>query len=1022
MGAGRRGLRIAGAVLVALGLVVLVLGEILPALARKAIERRASAAFPGVVTIGDLGIGWRDGSVHATDVGVWAIDAPAAPLLRMKRLSLRFDLGALRHREVSILEAVVEAPDLHVERFADGRFSVGDLAPGADAAASAEPRGDEAGDGKAWRVRVGAVRLIGGRVRFLDFAVEGSAALPIEIDRIELAHVSLQPGPLPEPATLRAEARIGGAPVRLAVVATSLLPRLAFEATLELAGLRLEHVALVGEAIGLGALAGTLDARLHHVFETGRSSVLDGHVTLQDVAAGATHGEGAAPLGVARLELALASVDLRARRARIDRVAVGGASVLVTPGSDTPLPVLAPWVSAPPDLPPDATAPPLAPWAWTVTTLVLEGAHVRIEAQGAPPLDVTATLRADRVEGAVAKPFPLTLEASAASGKATLQGDAQLGPPAFRGRLRLAGVDLARAIASIGAEGGSLAARVRGGRAAADLSLDFPADDPAKPIAPEWLVRGRVSLSDVSRPPAPTTGSSHIGVGFEQASLLLHELRLASPFAAAERRGDGTVRARAALQVAGAEGVIAPKPGEPGIVARWRSLDLALDELRFPDPVTGPAAGSASARGRVTLAGFALADWDPERESELGVAFERLDARLEELRLAIPPAATPAEPPARSPIGAPAEIPAEAEAERSPLRLEHVLLASASVDAPWLHLTRTKSGLSLPPALLGGPGGGAAAGLAAAPVALANGRVRFVDQTVTPYYDADLSDVRLDARVLGSRGPTLEGGRLEMASGRDGRVRIEGGGDANGLTFVVNATGLALPPLNPYATVLGYELRGGDANLVSSVWIGPTGIEAKSWLTLRQLVVRELTADAFQRQTGVSLSLALDVLTDGDGEIELTLPVWWNAEGFGLRADETLRAATRQAIVGTLVLPLRKLGALVGGEPDQPTIAPPPPIPFAPGSASLSAEAEARVRELAQFLASRPAVEIGLEARAVPADGPDELARRDLAERRLERVRERLRQGYGVLPRQLRALPPAESSTGPAVWIRLDQA
>jgi len=1046
----RRGPRLA---LVSLALAVSVVVAILalaPAVARRLIEQRASALFPGVVTIGALDVGWWDARIAAEDVDVWAIDAPAAPLLRVKRVSLQLDLAALRRRVVHLRELELEQPELHVERLADGRFSVRDLEPEAGPAASAEPGAASAEPGAAsaepgadaWRFHLDALRLVGGRVHFRDLRVEGSDELPIEIESVVLDRVSLREGPLPEPATLRLEARVGGAPLRLEVVATSLLPRLAFEASLAVTGMPLEGVALLGEAAGVESLRGRLDATLHHAYATDAMSALDGTLTLHDVSVGsaaptptpapppasgsppaaapapttaptAATGPaeaGSPPLGWKRLDAEIESLDVRARTARLGRVTIAGASVVVTPGRERLLPAFAPPAPVAPALPPDVTAPVLAPYAWSIARLELADARLRIRAERAKPLDVTATLQADGVDGTLAKPFPLTVEAKAASGTATLRGDAQLAPPGFRGTLKLAGLDLARLLESAGPDVAHRAALVRGAKARADLRLELPPDDPAEPAAPDWIVRGSLSLAALARPPEPTTAARNepasLAVGWDDATLMLGELRVASPLASPGRRTDPTWRGDATLSIAGADGVIPPRPGEPGLVLRWHALDLALRELRLPDLLDLRAGGAWSGRGQIAVAGLAFADYALDRESELGVAWERLEGGIDELRLVTPEAGTSA--------GAGTAAP----------QLERLAVSDLRVASPWLRLTRTRTGFSMPAALQGGSGGRAPAELSAAPVALAEGSVRFVDQTVSPYYDVDFTALRLDARLLRSRGPTLDGVVLTTRSARDARIRIEGGGDAGGLTFVARADDVPLPPFNPYASALGYDVRAGEAGLVSSLWIGTAGIEAKNWLTLRRLEMRELVEGSFEKITGVSLSLALDVLTDGDGKIELTLPVWWNAEGFGLEANETLRAATRQAIVGTLLLPLRKLGAAVGGKKDAPRIEPPAPIPFAAGSAELSAEGETRVLELARFLASHPGVAVVLEAYASAADGGDAPARRGLAERRVARVADRLRVVHGVPAQRIRASTLEGGSEGAAaeVRIRLDAA
>ena len=917
---GRLGPRIAAAAaLLAAG--VLLLAVALPELARRFLERTASAAFPGVVTIGGLRLGWTSGALLADDVAVWAIDAPNAPLLHVKQLSLRLELAALRRHELHVVEVVLADPSLHVERLADGRFSLQDLAPRAEPP-TARPASEAAP--APWHVRVDSVRLIGGRVRFRDLSVEGSASLPISIERFDLEGVSLREGPLPEPARLTIEARLGEAPMRLAIEANELLPRLAFDARLELTGFRLDGSAIAGALAGIERVRGFLDASLHHVYATDDVSRIDGAISLREVAA-ELPGSNEPVLAWKRLDAEVERLDLRARDARLARVAVSDARIAVAPGDENPLPVLAARSAAATTEAPDVTAPPPTRWSWTLARLDVDGARIALRGGTAKPLDVAASLHARAVAGAPSRPFPLELEAEGAGGKLTLRGDAQIDPPAYHGALRASTIDVARGLAAAGGRGGSLATWLRGGRLDADLTLDLEGG------ATPWSARGELAAADV------------------------------------------------ALQRD-------PAPGEPGLVAKCARLEAELRELETPALAAGggdSAERAWLARGVLRSTGCSVADFEPSRESEFGVAWQRLEASVTEARvpMTVETGTTP-------------------DAARAATHLE---VADLEVAAPWLRLTRTEHGLVLPALPSAGPEAEPAPTpeLEAGPVHLVGGSVRFVDQTVTPYYDAELSDVALAARLLAWRGPTLRDVALHARSDGAATLGLEGGGDASGLTFVVRADGLPLPPLNPYATRFGYDVQRGDADLVSSVWVGSKGLEARSWLSLQDLSVRELRPGSFEEMTGVSLGFALDVLRDGSGRIELTLPIWWNAEGFGLHAGETLSAATRQAIVGTLLLPLRKLGALVTSE-TEPRIEPPPPIPFAPGSADLSGDADARILSLARFLASRPGVAIDLEARSSAADGPSDESRRALGERRLAQVIGRLRERHGVSPRQVR--------------------
>jgi len=216
---------------------------------------------------------------------------------------------------------------------------------------------------------------------------------------------------------------------------------------------------------------------------------------------------------------------------------------------------------------------------------------------------------------------------------------------------------------------------------------------------------------------------------------------------------------------------------------------------------------------------------------------------------------------------------------------------------------------------------------------------------------------------------------------------------------VVRGERIPLPPLNPYFTAQGYGVRQGTLSLVSSLWIGGAGFEAKNWLTFHDLDLGGPSGDSlFRQEFGVPLSVALPLLRDLSGDISLTVPVWLGRDGFGVGVGEAIRSAIGQALTWALASPVKLLRAALPsfGKTSAPVLE---AIPFAPGSSEVRPETGAAkpIAALAELVAASPGLQPTLEG---VVGGRDERAIREavLLERLQGGVLGRVRSLTGVGP------------------------
>jgi hypothetical protein len=122
----------------------------------------------------------------------------------------------------------------------------------------------------------------------------------------------------------------------------------------------------------------------------------------------------------------------------------------------------------------------------------------------------------------------------------------------------------------------------------------------------------------------------------------------------------------------------------------------------------------------------------------------------------------------------------------------------------------------------------------------------------------------------------------------------------------------------------------------------------------------------FEENFGISLSMALALLRDLQGNINLSVPLVVDREGKAqVDVMAAVRSALRRAITGAITSPLKMLGAVAGGK-GAPIL--PSPVAFRLGRAEPTGKGAESAERLAAFLVSRPAMAVQLSSAATVAD------------------------------------------------------
>lgn len=517
-------------------------------------------------------------------------------------------------------------------------------------------------------------------------------------------------------------------------------------------------------------------------------------------------------------------------------------------------------------------------------------------------------------------------------------------------------------------------AREEGGAPPPDAAPDEPAGEPGEP----W--RWRVDAVDVTdsmakvvlEPPPLSIGLVRLAVrdlSSDPGTKANVELEL--------REGDGTVGVegtlgldplaatqRITLRNLAVERLLAATGAVPAQVAA--TVDAAIDVAAEQDPVTISG----------TLGVHELAVRTPAGE-DFAFGWRDFEAALREVVL-------------------PGVLPGSARDGR-PIR---VALARLRLDAPNATLTRTPEGLVLPtgasePAASAAaaaeaeaaepaappaePAAPSAADADAAPAAveivldqieIVNGLVAFTDRSVTPPYRGRVSSLKLDARNVRHPENTFDAIDLSLRAPGGAPLDVDAARRRDGIRVQAKIEGLPLSQFNPYVKdAAGYSIARGKATFGADVRWDPRSYTSENRITVNDLTVAGAEGDSlFLQRFGIPLTLAIGLMKDMTGTIELGVPVKGDRAG-GARLDlgAVIGEALARAIVNAIASPLKLIGA-VNLTGDRVGAIAPEPIGFIPGLAEVADDAWWRVEQLVHFLNAVPSVALSLGGVAGAAD------------------------------------------------------
>ncbi|HRM63741.1 MAG TPA: DUF748 domain-containing protein [Acidovorax temperans] len=245
------------------------------------------------------------------------------------------------------------------------------------------------------------------------------------------------------------------------------------------------------------------------------------------------------------------------------------------------------------------------------------------------------------------------------------------------------------------------------------------------------------------------------------------------------------------------------------------------------------------------------------------------------------------------------------------------------------------------------------------PMSLVNGKVLFSDFFIKPNYSADLTELTGKLGAFSSEAPGGEPqlAALELLGRAEGSASLEVSGQLNPLAqpLALDIAGkvrdLDLPPLSPYSVkYAGHGIERGKLSVDVTYKVLPNGqLTASNRIVLNQLTFGEPVAGA---PNSLPVRLAAALLADRRGVIDLDLPISGSLNDPQFRIGPVIGKIILNLIGKALTSPFSLLASAFGGGEEMSSVA------FAPGSATLSPEAQQNLGKVAKALVDRPALKL----------------------------------------------------------------
>jgi hypothetical protein len=279
--------------------------------------------------------------------------------------------------------------------------------------------------------------------------------------------------------------------------------------------------------------------------------------------------------------------------------------------------------------------------------------------------------------------------------------------------------------------------------------------------------------------------------------------------------------------------------------------------------------------------------------------------------------------------------------------------------------------------------GGAALAVTVARLSVDGGGMRIVDRAVSPAFAVDFqpATLRMDGLSTASEKPARLELRGRLGPGAELTLRGTLGALGGPLRFDLNGElrEFAVPRANPYVLQqAGWKTTEGRLTSKVQARVDGDALSAKTDIRVSRLqLVRAAPEDGAQARIGLPLSMITALMKDKHGDIKVSFPVGGRLSDPRFDFSEAIWNAVRTVAVQAITLPVSWIGRVHFTPDSRIQRIEVDPVPFEPGTSTLTAEGQAQATRLGAFLEELPEVRLALTPVVSPQD-VTELKRRTL--------------------------------------------
>ena len=256
-------------------------------------------------------------------------------------------------------------------------------------------------------------------------------------------------------------------------------------------------------------------------------------------------------------------------------------------------------------------------------------------------------------------------------------------------------------------------------------------------------------------------------------------------------------------------------------------------------------------------------------------------------------------------------------------------------------------------------------------VRLKNGNMFFADESIKPVFRVDVTDLNGSVQGISNEPNRYASLVVNGRAAKTGSLRARGQlafadpRQNNDVSLIFR--NIPLNATNPYTmTFAGYPIDDGRID-VDLRYVTKNGeLQGKNRFVIKKIKLGEPVPD--YQGTRLPLGLAIALLEDSDGMIDVNIPVQGNVNAPEFSVGHLVWQAVKTLLSNVVTAPFRVLGALLGIENMD-------AIAFVPGESALPPEGDEQLAKIADYLAKHPKAKLVIHGTYDPSIDATELAR-----------------------------------------------